>query len=108
MAENKDMKENINKTDVNAEVIRKKEQSEATGINANAGSSNGPKVITATEPVDNKVQNNDPDNTNLKGFDDINLEELEVEEAFKARDNKWAVSLAPHLRTNNTTQNSKK
>ena len=56
MAENKDMKENINKTDVNTEVIRKKEQSEATGINANAGSSNGPKVITATETVDNKFK----------------------------------------------------
>lgn len=104
MAENKDIKENINKTDVNAEVIREKEHQEATGVNKNAGGANGPKVITATETVDNKVQNNDPENKNLKGFDDMNLEELEVEEAFKARDNKWAVSLAPHLRTNNTTQ----
>ena len=104
MAENKDIKENINKTDVNAEVIREKEQKETAGINKNAGGANGPKVITATETVDNKVQNNDPENKNLKGFDDMNLEKLEVEEAFKARDNKWAVSLAPHLRTNNTTQ----
>lgn len=85
-------------TDINTDVIIKKEKENSLGINPET------KVITGTETVKNEITNNDPENENLKNFNSINLEEMTVKEAFEARDNTWAVSLAPHLRTKNTTQ----
>lgn len=102
MAEDK-RNENVS-SDIKTEVIRTEENKNASGVTAPGTASNEPKVITATETNKNEISNNNPQDENLKKFDDINLEDMSVAEAFEARGNSWAVSLAPHLRTKNTTQ----
>lgn len=102
MAEDK-RNENVS-SDIKTEVIRNEENKNSSGISSTGVNSNEPKVITATETNKNEISNNNPQDENLKNLNDINLEGMSVEEAFEARGNSWAVSLAPHLRTKNTTQ----